>query len=67
MNKTYKSHMEIHYNDLQGDSGSALQRYFEEDTRSGDSLLLREDSDGEGEYFAPTPLTPTPTHEVGSR
>ena len=60
LNKTYKSHMEIHYNDLRGDSGSALQRYFEEDTQSGDSLLLREDSDGEGDYLPQPPSPPPP-------
>ena len=60
MNKTYKSHMEIHYNDLRGDSASALERYFEQDSRSGDSLLHRDDSDGEEEYLPQPPSPPPP-------
>ena len=59
LNNTHRSHMEIHYNNLRGDSPSALQRYFEEDSRSRDSLLHREDSDRE-EDFLPLALPPSP-------
>ena len=59
LNNAYKSHMEIHYNNLHGETDSALQRYFEEDSRSHDSLLRREDSDTE-EDFLPLPPSPPP-------
>ena len=59
VNNTQRSHMEIHYNNLHSESPSALQRYFEEDSRSRDSLLHKEESDEEDE-FLPVTLPPSP-------